>query len=135
MIYDYIATKPELDDDLLAHYGIKGMKWRKRLGQIVNKAKNTYYHLKGQRYEQIAKSRRYDMGINSPQLTTNGRKVGLNTDEDFWTGRSNHKAGQKGSRVDAGIAAGRMRAGISKRPRSRKKNVVPGSVKVYKRKK
>lgn len=27
MIYDYVQTKPELDEDLLIHYGIPGMKW------------------------------------------------------------------------------------------------------------
>jgi len=32
MTYDYIITKPNLDEDLLMHYGVKGMKWRKRKG-------------------------------------------------------------------------------------------------------
>lgn len=27
--YDYIISKPELNEDTLAHYGVKGMKWRK----------------------------------------------------------------------------------------------------------
>lgn len=27
--YDYIITKPPLNEDTLAHYGVKGMKWRK----------------------------------------------------------------------------------------------------------
>ena len=34
MIYDGIITKPPLDEDTLAHYGVKGMKWK------VRKAKN-----------------------------------------------------------------------------------------------
>ena len=27
--YDYVMIKPELNEETLAHYGIKGMKWRK----------------------------------------------------------------------------------------------------------
>lgn len=29
MEYDYIITKPPLDENTLAHYGVKGMKWRR----------------------------------------------------------------------------------------------------------
>ena len=29
-MYDYIITKPELNEDTLAHYGVKGMRWRNR---------------------------------------------------------------------------------------------------------
>ena len=34
-MYDYIITKPPLDEDTLAHYGVKGMRWRHK------KRKNT----------------------------------------------------------------------------------------------
>lgn len=27
--YDYIITKPPLDENTLAHYGVKGMKWKR----------------------------------------------------------------------------------------------------------
>ena len=33
--YDYIINKPELNEDTLAHYGVKGMKWRRRKGSTV----------------------------------------------------------------------------------------------------
>lgn len=29
MIYDYVVTKPSLDNNTLTHYGVKGMKWRR----------------------------------------------------------------------------------------------------------
>lgn len=34
--YDYIINKPELNEDTLAHYGIKGMKWRKHINRLKN---------------------------------------------------------------------------------------------------
>lgn len=42
MIYDYIIEKPPLNEDTLAHYGVKGMKWRHRKGRksTVRKARN-----------------------------------------------------------------------------------------------
>lgn len=40
-MYDYIIEKPELNEDTLTHYGIKGMKWKKRKGTIKSYAKNT----------------------------------------------------------------------------------------------
>lgn len=36
MNYDYIITKPELNEGTLAHYGVKGMKWRHRKGRTKN---------------------------------------------------------------------------------------------------
>ena len=50
MIYDYVQTKPPLNEETLAHYGIKGMRWgvrnwilksnRKRAGKIAERIKN-----------------------------------------------------------------------------------------------
>lgn len=37
MIYDYITTKPPLNNETLAHYGIKGMKWRRRKNKTIDK--------------------------------------------------------------------------------------------------
>ncbi len=34
MIYDYVVTKPPLNEDTLTHYGVKGMKWRKRKAKV-----------------------------------------------------------------------------------------------------
>ena len=39
MTYDYVSIKPPLNEDTLAHYGVKGMKWKKRL-------KGKYYKTK-----------------------------------------------------------------------------------------
>lgn len=33
--YDYVITKPPLDEDTLAHYGVKGMKWHKHLKRKI----------------------------------------------------------------------------------------------------
>ena len=30
--YDYVITKPDLNEDTLTHYGVKGMKWKRRKG-------------------------------------------------------------------------------------------------------
>lgn len=40
MTYDYIITKPELCEETLAHYGVKGMKWKyhKSPGSYPNSA-------------------------------------------------------------------------------------------------
>ena len=39
MIYDGVITKPELDE-ALEHFGVKGMKWKKRKGKSINKVLN-----------------------------------------------------------------------------------------------
>lgn len=43
MIYDYVITKPELDDALV-HYGVPGMKWGHRKQQLDdNTSENIQY--------------------------------------------------------------------------------------------
>lgn len=43
-MYDYIIEKPELNEETLAHYGVKGMKWRKKRsrGQVLGKNKKSF---------------------------------------------------------------------------------------------
>lgn len=36
-MYDYIITKPPLDEDTLTHYGVKGMRWRRRKKKNQNR--------------------------------------------------------------------------------------------------
>lgn len=36
MIYDYVIEKPELNENTLAHYGIKGMKWKNHIGRKLS---------------------------------------------------------------------------------------------------
>lgn len=66
-IYDYIITKPPLDEDTLAHYGIKGMKWHKHL-------KSKYYSAKSKLQEKIAKARRKKAGLEADEISTTTSK-------------------------------------------------------------
>lgn len=38
--YDCVSTKPDIDEIFIAHYGVKGMKWHKRLKGALYKLKN-----------------------------------------------------------------------------------------------
>ena len=151
MIYDGVITKPELtEDNMLMHWGVKGMKWRKRL-------KGKYYSTKSKTQERIAKVKRTLGGVNFPEVETNRGKIvgGSQLDYERRTATRlglSHPArgkyissqgGRAGSRVDEGITAGRKRAlnnALKKkniennRPRARKKNVVAGKGSVKKRK-
>lgn len=61
-MYDYIIEKPELNEDTLAHYGIKGMKWKKHL-------KGKYYSLKSKAGEKITKQRRKRAGLDDSTIS------------------------------------------------------------------
>lgn len=37
--YDCVTSKPDIDDIFIAHYGVKGMKWHKRLKARIDKYK------------------------------------------------------------------------------------------------
>ena len=40
-MYDYIIEKPDLDEDLLMHYGVLGMKWRKKASKKLKSSKKS----------------------------------------------------------------------------------------------
>lgn len=100
-MYDYIIEKPELNEETLAHYGIKGMKWRKVKNRIKNslpgaakRRKNKYTAQKiaeGEqkgRYatvEERAKKFAY-LYDNRKNIYDNGKTASVNTkyaDKDF----------------------------------------------------
>lgn len=61
--YDYVIYKPELNEDTLAHYGVKGMKWRKVKAKISSlKNKNKKKNLSPE--EQRRKDLEYDARVN-----------------------------------------------------------------------
>lgn len=56
--YDYIINKPELNEDTLAHYGIKGMKWRKRKGSKNSKPFNKEKYVADHMADDVLSGRR-----------------------------------------------------------------------------
>ena len=103
MVYDYITTKPELNEETLAHYGIKGMKWKKRL-------KGSFYSAKSKAEELGTKAIRnilYGYGAKDPSRISYNRGTDATPRND--NGKANSKSGNTGSKVKEGIAAGRKR--------------------------
>lgn len=45
MDYDYVITKPDLNEETLAHYGVKGMKWRRHKIKTASKGTTKYNYL------------------------------------------------------------------------------------------
>lgn len=133
-MYDYIIEKPELNEETLAHYGIKGMKWKKHL-------KGKYYSLKSKAGEIAAKRNRKKLGASyDPSIIINnsgykGKKApaykasdsiggvtsrnnpadndipGYRSGEYNKSSRDNwaKATGTESSNVERGIAAGRER--------------------------
>lgn len=66
MVYDYVITKPELNEETLMHFGIKGMKWRK------GKLRGKYYSMKSKLSEIRARRMR---SITPVDLISNGSKI------------------------------------------------------------
>ena len=147
-VYDGVVFKPDLDD-ALEHYGKKGMKWRKHL-------KSAYYKTKSKIGEKYTGFNRFLNGYGTMDISDkrgnkfkksgtvkvyeaigqDPKKVSsmIYKKEKLYNGTSNSQTGQEGSRLDAGIAAGRERVKANKnRPNSRKKKVISGTASVKKR--
>lgn len=86
-MYDYIITKPELNEDTLAHYGIKGMKWRK----IKNKIKNSLPGASKRRMQ------RYNAQKMADDVMTGRRKSNAGKDRatDIWNNEYSDKENKK----------------------------------------
>ena len=119
MIYDFVITKPELNEETLAHYGVKGMKLHKRKAKsTLSKINTTFNRL---------------MGLTNSDIVTynNGRTRKWDSEKNTWvkdSGKANSKSGQAGLK---NVKTTKVNV-KSSRPRSRKKTVASGKVKVYK---
>ena len=77
MTYDYIITKPELNEETLAHYGVLGMKWghRKLDRQLARSKKDRVSTMTGRANHKINKNARFDKRINRAKSKGNNEKV------------------------------------------------------------
>ena len=76
----------DLNEETLTHYGVKGMKWRKKI-------KGKYYSTKSKIEESVTKMRRNRMGLSAGRISVqNGKyntgrkdngKAGYNPDDPF----------------------------------------------------
>ena len=107
----------DLNEDTLAHYGVKGMKWRRRKGQ-----------LKGKGLELRAKVNRRLRGMSADQISYNSGKDTFDRHDD---GKARSTSNAKGNRRYNGKleidnsgystnAHNRSGAGVSTAERSRK---------------
>lgn len=147
MMYDYVIEKPELNEDTLAHYGIKGMKWKNHLVKHLVNAKGRI---------------KSALGLNIPGLYRKGdsdphriamENMGYQSTRDYARHIVNSFGPAKGKLqprqmnrgyTNSGSAAARLSAKNSKvkttkvilpitRPRSRKKTVRAGVGNIRKR--
>lgn len=65
MIYDYVNTKPPLNEETLAHYGVKGMKWKNHIYNIKKSITTAY-----DQYKKGLLGKRIKAGVGKKYLQT-----------------------------------------------------------------
>jgi len=90
MVYDYIITKPPLDEDTLAHYGVKGMKWRR----VKNKIKNSLPGASKRRMKQYNAQKMADDVMTGRRNKANG----VGTTNDIWNSEYSDKSNKQAGR-------------------------------------
>lgn len=117
-VYDYVVTKPELNDDTLAHFLGGAHKYLNKYMGKNGKWVYVYNRGKSKVQEAITKyNRSKDNYTSDPETITTkyGKKELIGTKRRNWSGKPNSLLdGKKGSRLNAGLAAGRYRAAQKK---------------------
>ena len=135
MVYDGIITKPDLtEENMLAHWGIKGMKWKKgRKGRQVTRSKSGSSFLS--RFKSVLNSQHYDEMGNAPSSSKPvAKKKKTNGNGLPKTGSTLHKIlNYQSSHDSEGNPISRSGSSSRNRPLSRKKKVVSGQGSVKKR--
>ena len=110
MVYDGIINKPDIDEIIIEHYGVKGMKWRKRLkGKVSLLSTKVRRKLKGMSADQISYDNgkrtfeRYDDGKAKSTSNPQGNRKYVDELEIDNTGYSLKSQAEKG-RIGSGFA-------------------------------
>ena len=74
-MYDYIITKPPLNEETLAHYGIKGMKWGKVKDRVKSGLKWQASKVKNKALEAKTKRNRKKTTVDASEVTYGNGKL------------------------------------------------------------
>ena len=132
-MYDYVIEKPELNEETLAHYGVKGMKWRKhktprqRMRESKRLERLTKFQRELNNIDETTTSKDYG------STPTSGSARGMNWAEGLFVygtdkkiknelykrrkkqlGTANSLTGGEGSNIKSGLKAGKKRANKKK---------------------
>lgn len=118
MIYDGVQTKPPLEELYLEHGWVKdsAAKVHKYIERWRDAAGKWRYRYQTKQYQKRANKvrRKYKLGPEVVTINAGDKKAYKNNQIRYKTtpdyGRADSRAGQTGSKLDAGISAGRKRA-------------------------
>ena len=123
-MYDYIIEKPDLDEDLLMHFGIKGMKWRKRKKSKHNpNAMEDYKNAVNRK--NYARKGATKAGLEAIKFAERYKRLNTNVNLTNKGYISSQHGGQAGARFGPGIYAARKRKEENDR-KERGKNAMYG---------
>lgn len=162
--YDYVINKPELNEDILMHYGIKGMKWKNHIKKGLNVLQKHAINARGRikwylGKNVIANDGRIEKGWENHRRNPN-RGYTMSNSYAQRIGASRSNTNRKTKRTYGKVGTDLKRRGYNNsttfdmldgreigrindatrrsvgglRPRSRKKRVISGVGKVYKHK-
>ena len=111
----------ELNEETLAHYGIKGMKWGKRKAKLKADLKWKKSKLKNKMLELQTKKNRKKTGINDPDKISNkyGKKISVINNRSRDNGRSSSRTSATGNfqyKIDGKTTQATTNEGYSKKP-------------------
>ena len=73
MMYDYVIKKPNIDE-ALEHYGVKGMKWKKRKKNLTDKG-----------YNSAESEKKYTLNLRTKELSDdNYANANKATSKNLW---------------------------------------------------
>ena len=110
MTYDGIINKPDIDEIIIEHYGVKGMKWRKRLkGKVSLLSTKVRRKLKGMSADQIS----YDNGKMTMERHDDGKAKSTSNPQGNSKYKGKLEIDNKGYSLKSQQEKGRLRSGYA----------------------